>query len=129
MAEPSPPGLSGSGRYRYGGVRDFLIGAVIVDGEGRSIRSGGKVVKNAAGFLLHHAIVGSAGRFGVLRKSPSKCFPRPRRGRRWTSGAAALPTRCTRRAAVIAQRFELEAIDADAGGTLWIRLAGRARHD
>ncbi len=44
-------GLSGSGRYRYGGVRDFIIGARVVDGHGRLIASGGQVVKNAAGFL------------------------------------------------------------------------------
>ena len=45
---------------RYGGVRDFVIGAAVVDGEGRLVRSGGQVVKNAAGFLLHHGLVGSA---------------------------------------------------------------------
>ena len=37
-------GLSGSGRYRYGGVRDFLIGVRFVDGQGRLVRGGGKVV-------------------------------------------------------------------------------------
>ena len=53
---------SGPGRYRFGGVRDFVIGAAVVDGTGRLVRSGGQVVKNAAGFLLHHGLVGSAGR-------------------------------------------------------------------
>ena len=71
----SPAGLSGSGRYRYGGVRDFLIGTRVVDGEGRLIRSGGKVVKNAAGFLLHHGMVGSLGRFGVITELTFKVFP------------------------------------------------------
>ena len=117
--------MSGSGRYRYGGVRDFLIGAVIVDGEGRTIRSGGKVVKNAAGFLLHHALVGSAGRFGALVEVTFKVFPAPEE-------RATLEVRCRgvadamqAAAAIIAQRFEVEAIDADAGGRLWVRLAGR----
>ena len=45
-------GLSGSGRYRYGGIRDFLLGVRFVDGQGRLVRGGGKVVKNAAGFDL-----------------------------------------------------------------------------
>ncbi|MCY4408890.1 MAG: FAD-binding protein, partial [Caldilineaceae bacterium] len=43
-------GLSGAGRYRYGGIRDFLIGIRFVDGQGQEIRGGGTVVKNAAGF-------------------------------------------------------------------------------
>ena len=70
-------GLSGSCRHRYGGVRDFVIGMRLVDGEGRLIRSGGKVVKNAAGFLLHHGMVGSLGRFGVIVEITCKVFPRP----------------------------------------------------
>ncbi len=60
-------GISGSGRYRFGGVRDFLLGACIVDGEGRVLQAGGKVVKNAAGFLLHQAMVGSVGRWACSR--------------------------------------------------------------
>ena len=59
-------GLNGPGRYHYGGVRDFLIGAKFVDGEGRLVRGGGKVVKNAAGFYLHHLLLGSLGRLGVF---------------------------------------------------------------
>jgi glycolate oxidase FAD binding subunit len=43
-------GLSGPGRFRYGGVRDFILGVRFVDGMGRLLRLGGKVVKNAAGF-------------------------------------------------------------------------------
>ena len=70
-------GLSGSGRHRYGGVRDFVIGMRVVDGEGRVIRSGGKVVKNAAGFLLHHGMVGSRGRFGAIAEVTLKVFPAP----------------------------------------------------
>ena len=43
-------GVSGPGRFRYGGVRDFILGVRFVDGLGRLLRMGGKVVKNAAGF-------------------------------------------------------------------------------
>src|SRR5262245_8823530 len=69
-------GASGSCRYRYGGIRDFLIGAQIVDGRGQLITAGGKVVKNAAGLLVHQAMVGSCGRFGVLAELTFKVFPR-----------------------------------------------------
>jgi len=69
-------GLSGPGRFRYGGLRDFILGARFVDGLGRLLRMGGKVVKNAAGFDLPKFFVGSLGRFGVLAELTFKVFPR-----------------------------------------------------
>ncbi|MCB0114754.1 MAG: FAD-binding protein, partial [Caldilineaceae bacterium] len=51
-------GLSGPGRLRYGGVRDFLIGVRFVDGRGEEVRGGGNVVKNAAGFDFPKLMVG-----------------------------------------------------------------------
>jgi glycolate oxidase FAD binding subunit len=118
-------GLSGPGRLRYGGVRDFLIGATVVDGDGRALKSGGKVVKNAAGFLLHHALVGSLGRLGALVQLTFKVFPAPEasatlqyRHRTFTDALTTL-TRAT------ASRLEIDALDVDGAGTLWLRLAGR----
>jgi glycolate oxidase FAD binding subunit len=70
-------GLNGPGRFRYGGLRDFILGARFVDGTGRLLRMGGKVVKNAAGFDLPKFFVGSLGRFGVLAELTFKVFPRP----------------------------------------------------
>jgi glycolate oxidase FAD binding subunit len=69
-------GLSGPGRFRFGGVRDFILGVRFVDGAGRLLRMGGKVVKNAAGFDLPKFLVGSLGRFGVLAEMTFKVFPR-----------------------------------------------------
>ncbi len=118
-------GLSGSERYRYGGIRDFLIGARIVDGEGRLLRSGGQVVKNAAGFLLHHAMVGSHGRLGVLTEVTFKVFPAP-------EARATLHVACEDmadaadavRAVEMAGR-DVAALDFDEAGRLWLRVAGR----
>ena len=70
-------GLSGPGRFRYGGLRDFILGVRFVDGAGRLLRMGGKVVKNAAGFDLPKFFVGSLGRFGVLAEITFKVFPCP----------------------------------------------------
>ena len=78
-------GINGPCRYRFGGIRDFLIGARIVDGEAAHPAGGGKVVKNAAGFLLHQAMVGSCGTLGVLAELTFKVFPAPRRTRRCAS--------------------------------------------
>jgi glycolate oxidase FAD binding subunit len=70
-------GLSGPGRYRFGGVRDFLLGVKFVSGEGQLVTGGSKVVKNAAGFDFPKLMVGSLGQFGVLVELTFKVFPRP----------------------------------------------------
>ncbi|MGH9175991.1 MAG: FAD-binding protein [Vicinamibacterales bacterium] len=119
-------GVSGSGRYRYGGVRDFVIGARIVDGEGRLIRSGGKVVKNAAGFLLHHAMVGSLGRFGVLAEITFKVFPAPESRRTLRVQGHGLRNVMDTLHEVEKAQFDLAAIDFDETGTLLISVSGRA---
>ena len=69
-------GVSGPGRFRFGGLRDFILAVQFVDGAGRLLRMGGKVVKNAAGFDLPKFFVGSLGRFGVLTEITFKVFPR-----------------------------------------------------
>jgi glycolate oxidase FAD binding subunit len=71
-------GLSGPGRQRYGGVRDFILAVQFVDGLGRVVRGGGKVVKNAAGFDLPKLHCGSLGRFGILTELTFKVFPAPK---------------------------------------------------
>lgn len=118
-------GLSGSGRHRYGGVRDFVIGMRVVDGEGRVIRSGGKVVKNAAGFLLHHGMVGSLGRFGVIAEVTLKVFPAPQARATVRVDVESGDGEETARRL---QAFDLEAIDFEESErkTVWARIAGRA---
>ena len=68
-------GISGPGRLRFGGVRDFVLGVELVDGTGRHVRGGSRVVKNAAGFDLPKLCVGSAGRFGAIVEATLKVFP------------------------------------------------------
>ena len=70
-------GLSGPGRFRYGGVRDFLLGVKFISGDGEVITAGGKVVKNAAGFDIPKLLVGSAGRLGIMTELTFKIFPSP----------------------------------------------------
>lgn len=117
-------GLSGSGRYRCGGMRDFLIGATFVDGNGRVVRGGGKVVKNAAGFDLPKLMVGSLGRLGVLVTLTFKVFPAP--PAYLTLGAScgnleeALDSLC----ALSRRDWGLEALDLEPPHTLHLRLAG-----
>jgi glycolate oxidase FAD binding subunit len=54
-------GLSGSGRLRFGGLRDFILAVRFVDGSGRVLRMGGKVVKNAASTCPSSSSAASAG--------------------------------------------------------------------
>lgn len=120
-------GLSGPGRYRYGGVRDFVIGARVVDGRGRLIASGGQVVKNAAGFLLHHALVGSAGRLGVIAEVSLKVFPRPEATRTLVVRAGTLAEALDAHERFRVANLDLDALDLDAASaTVSARLAGAA---
>lgn len=120
-------GLSGPGRYRYGGVRDFVIGARVVDGRGRLIASGGQVVKNAAGFLLHHALVGSAGRLGVIAEVSLKVFPRPEATRTLVIRAGSLADALDAHERLRLANLDLDALDLDAASaTVSARLAGAA---
>jgi len=68
---------NGFWRSRYGGVRDLLIGTTAVLGDGTVARSGGRVVKNVAGYDLNKLFVGSLGTLGVLVECTFKVLPRP----------------------------------------------------
>ncbi len=117
-------GLSGSCRLRYGGIRDFLIGARIVDGRGNLVRSGGTVVKNAAGFLLHQAMIGSLGRFGVLAELTFKVFPRAEAYATIRAKAGDLSAALNVVTAAQRGQFDLEAADIETPGTVSLRIAG-----
>jgi glycolate oxidase FAD binding subunit len=117
-------GVNGSCRYRFGGIRDFVIGARIVDGEGHVVHSGGKVVKNAAGFLLHQAMVGSCGRLGIVAEVTFKVFPAPESHATVRVDAGDLDAALAMLAAVQRARVDLEAIDLTPPGEIFLRLGG-----
>lgn len=119
-------GLSGSGRFRYGGLRDFVIGVVFVDGEGRRVRGGGKVVKNAAGFDLPKLFAGSLGRLGVMVEVTFKVFPLPSSRTTVRLSARDLGDALERLIQLTQRDWGLEALDLDPPATLWLRLAGDA---
>ncbi len=65
---------SGSLRLRYGSLRDLIIGMTIVLADGTIARSGGKVVKNVAGYDLHKLMTGAFGTLGIITEV---CFRPP----------------------------------------------------
>jgi glycolate oxidase FAD binding subunit len=122
-------GLSGAGRQRYGGLRDFLLGARFVDGQGRLIRSGGKVVKNAAGFDQHKLLIGSLGGLGVLVELSFKVFPQPPAFGTLRVDVASIAAGVNLLRRLATTRFDLEALDLAPtvrGAAVYIRLGGPA---
>jgi glycolate oxidase FAD binding subunit len=70
-------GLAGPRRLRYGTPRDLLIGMTIVRADGTVAKSGGKVVKNVAGYDLGKLFAGSAGTLGLITEVTFRLHPLP----------------------------------------------------
>lgn len=70
-------GLSGPRRPWTGAVRDFVLGVRVITFEGKSLRFGGEVMKNVAGYDLSRLMVGAQGTLGVLTEVSFKVLPLP----------------------------------------------------
>src|SRR6266581_178199 len=68
---------SGPKRLRYGTARDMVIGLHVVQASGEVARSGGRVVKNVAGYDLNKLYVGSLGTLGIIVEANFKLHPLP----------------------------------------------------
>ncbi len=69
--------VSGPRRCGYGTIRDYLIGMRVALPDGTVIKSGGRVVKNVAGFDLCKLFVGSQGTLGIIVEATFKLRPLP----------------------------------------------------
>ena len=117
-------GVSGPGRWRYGGIRDFIISLKMISGAGEMLVGGAKVVKNAAGFDLPKLMVGAKGRFGIMTELTFKVFPRPK-------AMVTLELRCGDADAavnvmgVIAMGpWDLISLEMSPPDSVWVRLGG-----
>ncbi|HEX4481544.1 MAG TPA: glycolate oxidase subunit GlcE [Rudaea sp.] len=92
-------GLSGPRRAASGAVRDFVLGAHLLNANGDELRFGGQVMKNVAGFDVSRLLCGSLGILGLITQVSLKVLPKPR--------------------AETTLRFEMTAIDALARFNVW----------
>ena len=68
---------SGPRRLRYGTARDLVIGLHVIQANGEIARSGGRVVKNVAGYDLNKLYIGSLGTLGLIAEANFKLHPLP----------------------------------------------------
>jgi glycolate oxidase FAD binding subunit len=69
---------SGSLRFKYGSLRDLIIGMTVVLADGTIARTGGKVVKNVAGYDLHKLMTGAFGTLGIVTEITFRLHSIPR---------------------------------------------------
>jgi glycolate oxidase FAD binding subunit len=94
---------SGALRLRFGALRDLIIGVTVALPDGTLASSGGKVVKNVAGYDLPKLVTGALGTLGVIARAVFRLHPVPK---------AARTISCLARDVAEAQRFLLAIQDS-----------------
>lgn len=72
-------------RLRYGSPRDMVLGMKIATTEGKLVKTGGRVVKNVAGYDVGKLLTGSFGTLGVVVEISLKLFPLPSKKETWVA--------------------------------------------
>ncbi len=75
---------SGALRLRYGSLRDLVLGMTIVLADGTIARSGGKVVKNVAGYDMHKLMTGAHGTLGIITEVNFRLHPLEKHAEQWS---------------------------------------------
>jgi len=117
-------GLSGPARAAVGGVRDFVLGATILNGKAEVLSFGGQVMKNVAGYDVSRLLTGSMGILGVICELSLKVLPLPT-AQTTLRFDASEPKALAQLNAWGAQPLPITA-SAWWAGTLVVRLAGAA---
>src|SRR6266404_4599685 len=82
---------SGALRLRFGALRDLIIGVTIALPDGTLASSGGKVVKNVAGYDLPKLVTGAFGTLGVITRAVFRLHPLPRAAKSFSFTAESFP--------------------------------------
>lgn len=110
---------SGPRRLRYGTARDLLIGVTVVLANGTTARSGGKVVKNVAGYDLGKLYTGAHGALGVVVSTTWRLHPRPP-----AAGAVVVPVADAAEAGTLAARLTRSTLTPTAVELRWDGTGG-----
>jgi glycolate oxidase FAD binding subunit len=115
--------LSGPLSHLYGTPRDLVLGVTLVLGDGTVASSGGKVVKNVAGYDLAKLVCGSEGRLGLIARVSLRLHPLP-------SASATLLVETDDPAAVVdtlrRSHLQASALDLLYPGRIAVLFEGRA---
>jgi glycolate oxidase FAD binding subunit len=103
---------SGALRLRFGGLRDLVIGVTLALPDGTLARSGGKVVKNVAGYDLPKLVTGAMGTLGVITRAVFRLHPLPQNTRTLSIGAPDLPEMQSCLAAILDSQLAPSAVQA-----------------
>jgi glycolate oxidase FAD binding subunit len=79
---------SGALRLRFGALRDLIIGVTVALPDGTLASSGGKVVKNVAGYDLPKLVTGALGTLGVITRAVFRLHPLPHKTRTFSISSA-----------------------------------------
>jgi glycolate oxidase FAD binding subunit len=118
---------SGPLRHRYGGVRDLVVGVTVVLSDGTIAKSGGKVIKNVAGYDLAKLFAGSFGTLGLIARVALRLHPSPAHTATVTAGSddpKALAAAAARLAALPLEADSLDVSWRDGAGRLDLRFGG-----
>ncbi len=115
-------GLAGPRRAHAGAVKDFVLGARLLNGNGEHLHFGGTVVKNVAGYDVARLLAGSLGTLGVITEVSLKVLPKPfaETTLQFDSAAAEVPPKLN---ALMGQPLPISA-SFWADGVLSLRLSG-----
>jgi glycolate oxidase FAD binding subunit len=120
---------SGPLRHRYGGLRDLVVGTTVALSDGTLASSGGRVIKNVAGYDLGKLFCGSFGTLGLITRVAVRLHPLVPETATAVGGSDD-PARLGDAAAALAGRpLEADCLDvawADGAGRLLMRFAGAA---
>jgi glycolate oxidase FAD binding subunit len=123
---------SGPLRHRYGGMRDLVVGTTVALSDGTLARSGGKVIKNVAGYDLGKLFCGSFGTLGLIVRVAVRLHPLPP-GTASATGVSDDPERLGAAArGLAAQPLEADCLDLDwrdGLGRLLVRFGSAAAGD
>lgn len=82
---------TGAMRLCHGGLRDLVIGVTLALADGTLAKSGGKVVKNVAGYDLPKLVTGASGTLGVITRAVFRVHPLPQNPRTLSIRVKSLP--------------------------------------